>query len=60
MRIVVLDPNQQPLNEFAIPMGTLLPVSYFVTRTMNGEPVLVAKVDPSREPESFWNMAVLG
>lgn len=59
MRTVVMDPNGQVYEPAMIPTGTMLPVASYITKAPSGEVVLVAVLDPARQPMPIWNMVAL-
>jgi hypothetical protein len=60
MRTVLMDTNGAVLDPSLMPVGTMYPVKHYITKTPAGEPVLVAQVDPTRDPQTVWDMARLG
>lgn len=60
MRTVVMDPGGQVYDESMVPVGTMLPVQSYITKTPAGEVVQIVVLDPSRSPQGIWNMAALG
>lgn len=60
MRVVLLDQNGSTYAPEMVPVGTMLPVANFITKTPAGEVVQVVQLDPSRQPQGIWNMQALG
>jgi hypothetical protein len=60
MRVVLMDPDGAVFDPTVLPVGTMVPVKHYVTKTPAGEPVLVAMIDPTQPTQSVWNMTALG
>lgn len=60
MRVVLMDPNGSVYDAGMVPLGTMLPVKHYVTKTPEGEVVLVAQLDTERAPQGVWNVTALG